>query len=324
MRSAASLLALALAFVAAGAWLVDRRADGRESAAVARWPPEGAFVEVEGRRVHAVTRGEGPDLVLIHGASGNARDMTFRLMGMLTGRYRVTAFDRPGLGYTDPAPSAGLLDRRGESPTEQAALLRAAARELGLRRPIVLGHSFGGAVALAWGLSDPEGTAAVVDVSGVAMPWPGRLGWLYLLSDPGLGSALVPPLVAAFAPRPLVDQAVGSVFAPDPVPAGYAEHLGAELSLRRGSFRVNARQVNALRPFIVEMAGRYPALAVPLEIVHGDADTIVPVGIHSLPLSRLVPRANLVVLPGVGHMPHQTHPEAVIAAIDRARRRAGL
>jgi pimeloyl-ACP methyl ester carboxylesterase len=318
------IIVASLALALVGIWLTDRRADRREAAALATWPAEGQFIEVDGRQVHAVMRGTGPDLVLLHGASGNARDMTFQFMDLLSDRYRVTAFDRPGLGYTGAAPERSFLDTGSESPREQAELLRAAARELGIERPIVLGHSFGGAVALAWALDDPKGTAAVVDVSGVAMPWPGRLGWLYRVNAPWLGSAVVPPLVAAFAPRQLVDRAVDATFAPNPVPEGYAEHLGTGLATRRASFRANARQVNALRSHIVEQSHHYPALVVPLEIVHGEADTIVPAAIHSLPLSRLVPRANLVLLPGVGHMPHHTDPEAVIAAIDRARARAGL
>ena len=67
-----------------------------------------------------------------------------------------------------------------------------------------------------------------------------------------------------------------------------------------------------------------PSLALPIELVHGDADTIVPLTIHSLPLSQRLPNAQLIVLPGVGHMPHHTHPEVVLAAIDRAAARAGL
>ncbi|TNC47594.1 alpha/beta hydrolase [Rubellimicrobium rubrum] len=316
--------AVGLVVVLCGAWLTDWRADRQEVEALKAWPPEGLLVGVQGRQVHAVMRGTGPDLVLIHGASGNLRDMTFRFMDRLADRYRVTAFDRPGLGYTDPAPRSGRFDTIGESPMEQAELLRAAARELGIDRPIVLGHSFGGAVALAWALGDPEGTAAVVDVSGAAMPWPGRLGWLYRANVPWVGSTVVPPLVAAFAPAPLVDRAVEATFAPNPVPDGYAEHLGTGLAIRRASFRENARQVNSLRAHIVEQSRLYAAFPVPLEIVHGEADTIVPPKIHSLPLSRLAPGANLVLLPGVGHMPHHAAPEAVIAAIDRARNRAGL
>jgi pimeloyl-ACP methyl ester carboxylesterase len=318
-------LALFPALALGGAGLVSWRAGRRERAALAAYPPEGRLVEVEGRRIHAVTRGEGPDLVLIHGASGSTRDMTFGLMGRLTDRYRVTAFDRPGLGYSEAAPGhVGLFDRRGESPQQQAALLRAAARQLGIARPIVLGHSYGGAVALAWALGDLEGTAAVVDVSGVAMPWPGSLDLLYRINGSTFGGAGLPPLIVAFAPRRAVDAALGAIFEPNPVPPGYAEGFGVEITLRRASIRANARQINVLRRHIVEMSGHYASLPMPIEIVHGEADIIVPPTIHSFPLSRLAPGANLTMLPGVGHMPHHAAPDEVAAAIDRARARAGL
>lgn len=325
MRSVARSLLVAALLLAAVAALTAWRAQARAAMAEVEFPPEGAFVEVGGRKVHYVQRGRGPDLVLIHGASGNSRDMTFRFMGMLEDRYRVTAFDRPGLGYTDRAdPSlAWAFARRGETPAEQADLLRAAARAIGIERPIVLGHSYGGSVAMAWALGDPEGTAAVVDVSGATMPWPGRLNWTYRLTAGRLSGAVVPWLVAAWAPQRLVDRAVAGTFAPDAVPDSYAEQLGAALTVRAAAFRANARQVNALLPAVQAMARRYPTLTMPLEIVHGDADTIVGLEIHSRPLSALVPGANLVVLPGVGHMPHHTNPEAVIAAIDRARIAAG-
>ncbi len=82
--------------------------------------------------------------------------------------------------------------------------------------------------------------------------------------------------------------------------------------------------MNSLRPHIVEMSQRYGELTMPLEIVHGDADTIVPLRIHSEPLSRQVPGANLTVLEGIGHMPQHAAPQAVEDAIDRAATRAGL
>jgi pimeloyl-ACP methyl ester carboxylesterase len=325
MRLAGSLLILALALGAVFV-VVAWRADRQAAAAEAAYPPEGQLVEVQGRLVHAVTRGRGPDLVLIHGASGNVRDMTFGFMDRLTDRYRVTAFDRPGHGYSDRLRDdlGGAFVTAGESPMDQAALLRAAAGKLGIERPIVLGHSYGGAVALAWALSDPEETAAVVDVSGVAMPWPGDLSWQYRSNGSALGGALLPPVVAAFPPRWIVDAALVAIFAPNPVPQGYEEHFGVPLTLRAQSLRANARQVNTLRPHVVDMSRHYGSLDLPIEIVHGDADTIVPLSVHSVPLSRLAPGARLVVLPGVGHMPHHSAPEAVMAAIDRARDRAGL
>jgi pimeloyl-ACP methyl ester carboxylesterase len=324
MPLATSLLAAAAA-AASGATVIGARR--REARAARTHPPEGTLVSLpDGRRVHAVTRGVGPDLVLIHGASGNLRDWTFRFVGLVEGRYRVTAFDRPGMGWSDqPRPG---LDRpfaaEGASPAEQAAMLRAAAHALGLRRPILLGHSYGASVALAWALDDPEGTAAVVNVAGATMPWPGRLGRLYRVNGSRLGGAVVPPLLSAFVPARTVRRALSATFAPDPEPEGYGRHFGPDLTLRARSLRANARQVGVLRRNLVAMAARYPSLAVPVEIVHGDADTTVPLPIHSEPLARLIPTARLTVLPGAGHMPHHTAPEAVIAAIDRARERAGL
>ena len=113
--------------------------------AASAYPPTGPLVPVAGTRVHAHVEGDAdaPAVILIHGASGNSRDFSFDLTGRLADRYRVIAFDRPGLGHT-PA-----LHGRGESPFEQAALLDAAAEALGVERAVVVGHSFGGSVAMA-------------------------------------------------------------------------------------------------------------------------------------------------------------------------------
>ena len=303
--------------------LVDGRATSRERAAEASHPPEGAFVSLpDGRRVHYVQRGRGPDVVLIHGASGSTRDFTFGFMDRLTDRYRVTAFDRPGLGFTDRAGAAfgGPFNTAAESPAEQAAMLAGAARALGIDRPVVLGHSYGGAVALAWGLD--HDAAALVLVGAVSNPWPGGLGALYGINSSALGGAGVVPLITAFAPEDRADAVIASIFAPQAPPPGYADHIGVGISLRRETLRANARQVNSLRPHVVEMSARYGELSLPVEIVHGDADTIVPLAIHSEKLAAQVAGARLTVLEGVGHMPHHVAADDVEAAVDRAVARA--
>ncbi len=299
------------------------RLAARRMAARAEFPPLGRFVEVDGRRVHYLQRGSGPDLVLLHGASGNLRDFAFRFIERLTDRYRVTAFDRPGLGYTDADPAyAGTFDARAEGPEAQARLLHRASERIGILNPIVLGHSYGGAVAMAWGLAhDP---AALVVVSGATEPWPGDLGVIYTFTASALGGGLFVPLVSAFAPVRLVRRAMATAFAPQEPPEGYAEYLGSALTLRVGSFRANAQQVDTLRPHLVAMAPRYGTLSLPVEIVHGTADDIVPIDVHSRPLARKIPGAHLSAIDGIGHMPHHRAPEAVVAAIERAAARAGL
>lgn len=315
------LLLVVAGLVALTLW----RAGEREAQTEAAHPPTGAFIDVDGTRVHYRVKGDGPDLVLLHGAGGNLNDFTLGFTDRLTDRYRVILFDRPGLGYTDRLPGhGGAWNNDEESPLEQAALLQAAADQLGVENPIVLGHSFGGIVALAWGLSRPDDTAALVLAAGVAEPWPGDLGWTYTTFGSVLGGAIGAPIVTAFLPNSYIDNSIGGTFAPQEPPAGYLDHIGGSLALRRHSLRANNQQVNALRPHVVEMQKRYGTLDMPIEAIHGDADTTVPLTIHAEVLIGDVPNGALTVLPGIGHMPQHSAAADVEAAIDRAAARAGL
>jgi pimeloyl-ACP methyl ester carboxylesterase len=318
MISRRSGLSLLVAALLAGGVVVDRKAAAREAQANAAFPPEGQLLQVDGQTVHAYVTGSGPDLVLIHGASGNLRDFTFSLTAKLSATYRVIAFDRPGLGWTDPLPDGDT------SPMAQATLLRHAATQLGVKNPIVLGHSYGGAVAMAWALQAPDETAALVLVSAATMPWDGGIWWLHdVMGNPVGGHTLV-PLVTAFAGNQTAEDATRSIFAPDPMPEGYLAHIGADLTMRRASLRANSGQVAGLKPFIIDMSAHYATLTLPVELIHGDADTIVPLAVHSAKLVNILPNATLTVLPGVGHMPQHAREADVIAAITRAATRAGL
>ena len=316
---------IALAAAIAGTGLAARV---RANAAEERHPPLGDFVEVGGAAVHYLQRGEGPDVVLVHGAGGNLRDFAFGFLDQVAALgFRVTAFDRPGLGYSDRLPGYGPLSLDAEGPVEQGQHLRAAADALGLDRPLLVGHSFGGIVSLGWAIADlgassPASARAYVSLAGIALPWPGDLGLYYRLNGGPLGT-LTTPVLSAFVPGGVVRDRIDGTFAPQPAPEGYAEFIGARLTLRPATFRANVRQVNTLRPRVVAMERRYPELTIPIELVHGTADRTVPIDVHSRPLSRRLEGAALTALPGVGHMPHHVRAEACLEAIRRAHSRAG-
>ena len=315
---------IAVALIIAVALFVDRRADLREAGSEAAFPVVGEVVQVNDCNVHVVVTGQGPDLVLLHGAGGNCRDFSGEFGRALAERYRVFAVDRPGFGWSgraDPSLKSHFTTE-AESPAQQAQILAEATRRLGAKNPLIVGHSYGGTVALAWALNEPA--SGIVAVSGALMPWPGPLDLYYRFLGSTLGGFLFPPLISASVHPSQIDRTLDDVFAPQSVPQDYKTRAGIALSTRSETLRANARQVNSLRPHVVEMAGRYGTIDIPVELIHGDADIITPVGVHSQPASELISGANLTVLDGIGHMPHHVAQEAVIDAIDRAAMRAGL
>jgi pimeloyl-ACP methyl ester carboxylesterase len=140
----------------------------------AAYPPTGEFVDVEGVRLHVVALGLAPDnphaepaIVLIHGASGNLEDMRLALGEKLAATYRVILIDRPGHGWSSRPKTNDYA-----SPVRQAEVVASALEKLQVRRAILIGHSWGGALATAFALSFPERTAGLVLLSAPTHPWP--------------------------------------------------------------------------------------------------------------------------------------------------------
>lgn len=311
------LISFSLAVLGFSAFVLWK-ARRHEAQAETSHPPEGQFLDVDGHRVHVVVRGQGPDLVLIHGASGSTRDMTFELARHLEDRYRLLIFDRPGLGYTD------RINRTGATLVQQAELLSKAAHQLGAKSPIVAGQSYGGAVALAWAVHFPDRLSALVPISAVSSIWKTPLDLYYrTVSHQWIGPLAI-PLLTAFVSDTYVDRVMATVFEPQPEPKGYGAYFGPGLTLRRKTLRANGLQRANLLSEIHALFPRYREITVPTEIVHGDQDITVPAWNHSERLVARIPDAKLTLLPGIGHMPQHVVPEAIAAAIDRAAKRAGL
>lgn len=316
----AAVAALTLTVVVAGCGAyVDTRASTREGDWEARFPPEGRLIELDGRRVHVLETGRAPgtapDVVLIHGANGSLRDFTFDLVGRLASDYRVIAVDRPGHGWSDAWGDADT------DPQAQARILRRALAGHRLNRPVIVGHSYGGAVAMGWALEAEGEIGALVLLAGATMPWEGNLGALYQFLGGPLGFAgrgIIAGLVSERTARGVTS----NVFQPDRVPRGYMDHFGPGMSMRRVTQEANTRQVNALKEHVTRMSASYPALTLPIEALHGTADTIVGLNIHSRRLAEDVASVNLTVLDGVGHMPHHARTDETVAAIARAAARA--
>ncbi len=272
--------------------------------------PSEQFLTVHGRKLHYAVGGEGPPIILIHGASGNLRDWTFSLFGQLARTHRVFAMDRPGLGLSDPAPVSQDL-------FSQADVIHQAAQQLGITRATVVGHSYGGAVALAYALSHPNSVSGMVLLAAPSMVWEGSAGRLYDLSNTPVIGHLFSNLVPLLASERAINRAVSGIFAPQSVPDGYVTHMQPGLSLRPEVFRRNAGQIGALKASLATMEPRYANLTMPIELIHGTADKTVWLDVHSVPFADQHKNARLTILDGVGHMPHHTRPEALLSAVRR-------
>ena len=281
-------------------------------------PPTGQFVEVEGVRLHVAeiglardAPGAEPAVVLIHGASGNMEDMRLALGERLAASHRVILIDRPGHGWSS-RPAGDVY----ASPTRQAELVDQALSQLGVRRAILVGHSWGGALATAYALAFPDRTAGLVLLPAVTHPWQADPGWYNnLVSLPGIGPLFLRTLVYPLSFF-LADGVSRSVFEPQAVPEDYLHRAAIRLVLRPKTFFANARDLALLKSFIAAQVPCYAGLRSPTIIITGDCDTMVSPDINARALAAALPRAKLVFLKGVGHMPHHASPEAVAAAVD--------
>lgn len=310
-----STLVVLVALVAIGAYFLSMY---KSAQAVKNFPITGQLIDVTGTKIHVAVMGAGADLVVIHGSSGNLRDFTTSLAPRLAKAYRVILLDRPGLGHSEG------FDARGETLRDQALMLRDVSLQLGVKKPLVLGHSFGGAVALAWALHAPKDISALILLSAPSHPWDTGLSAYYkIMSAPFFGN-YTSRLVCAFAPERAIQKNLKETFSPQTIPEDYRDKIGLEPYLQPKVMLANARQRRNLKKQIREMTPHYPKISVPTEIVHGTSDHIVPLEIHAKLLAKDLPNSNLTALTGIGHMPHHWSQEAVCEAINNAAISAGL
>ncbi|MCI4662006.1 MAG: alpha/beta hydrolase [Neomegalonema sp.] len=279
---------------------------------------EGRFITVDGVRLHAIDIGAAADprdpvLILIHGAGVNLRDWTYQLTPRLEKHARIMAFDRPGFGLSERP------EKDAASPIVQANLIWRAAVEMGMKRAIVVGHSFGGAVAMAMALEHPKTTAGLVVISGATMSWEFDETLDYL------GGGINTAAKMLFSDKKSSQIALEKIFEPQAPDLAYAQHVGLT---KKGGLNMwdTASDLNALNAYLDDMDARYGEVTQPLTLIHGTRDKIVPFDVHAARLHRQLKQSELITLEGVGHMAHQARPAYVVKAIldmlaaDRAAR----
>src|SRR4051812_25152727 len=314
IRSAATTAVLAgtasLAALAVGNHLIARWTERRH-------PPQGAFMNVDGVRLHYSDRGEGSPIVLIHGNAVSGDDWnTSGVDELLLRSHRVIIFDRPGFGYSERA--------RGHlwTATQQAELLHKALHQLGVERPVVVGHSWGTIVALALAEHHQADVACLVLLSGYYF-WTLRPDTLLVVAGalPVLGDVLrytISPLLG-WLQMPLLKRAM---FSPARVPARFQAEYSPAMALRPSQIRATSVDGALMIPGAVALRKDYKDLTLPVMIVAGDGDKIV-FKRRSEQLRESIPGSVLQIVKGAGHMVHHLAARQVADAIESVAEASG-
>ena len=279
-------------------------------------PPAGDFRVVDGVKLHYLDAGPRTSLnapvVLIHGVSSNLLDMKFALGDRLALERRVIMIDRPGFGYSERPDGEVDMGR-------QAKIIETLLAQLGVESPVIIAHSYGGALALRHTLDFPGRARTLILLAPVSHRWPGGVDWHnHAATLPGIGpvfSFTVPALYGRLAGR----KAIARAFWPQAQPAGYYDKAGMALIFRPTAFRSTAEDLVGLYDEITNMEPHYGAIRQPVHMLAGTHDTTVLSTIHCFGLKAKVADTSLRYLENVGHTVHHScadEVEQLLAAID--------
>ena len=267
------------------------------------------LITVHGVRVHYLEAGSGQTIVLIHGNAGNVDDFSYRAIRVLCSEYKTVAVDRPGHGKSD------RLTKDSSRLESQAALLHDTLTALGIKRPILVGHSWGASLALAYALryQDEIGSMILLAPAAYAEKDQGG-GWMRpfirppIIRDVSLGVGKL-----LFGKR-MLKRELEHAFYPQPVPDDYFRSASASW-LDQRHLRSYLEDEWKLNESLKTISKRYPEIHVPVVIVTGDTDRVVPPQANAYRLKADISQSQLIELKNMGHEIPQTDPQSIRQAL---------
>lgn len=278
------------------------------------FPPVGVFTSINGAKLHFIDTGEiedksKPTVIFIHGAGGNLNDPMPIYQKALNNKFRAIFLDRPGQGYSE------TFENSNDVPTQTSSIAKLM-DELSISKAIIVGHSFGGALASTFGVLYPEKTAGLVLLAPVTHPWKTGVDWHYDLGNTPIIGWLFSRTLAPVAGHFIYPNAIKRLFLPNSMPTDYKETSATKLALLPQNFHSNAKDIARVHKHVEVFQNRYSEITAPTHIFHGDKDDIVSLEIHSINgLSKDIKNSKLFVLEGVGHKPDYVAVDQIVNSI---------
>jgi len=278
-----------------------RDADWHQNRDVVFHSDHSCFVDVDGVRVHYQEAGDerNPALVLIHGFASSTLVWSKVFLRLAEQGFRVIALDMLGFGYS-------AKPRNGEyTIAGQAKLLTRLLDRLGIARALILGSSYGGAVAATCALDYPDRVEKLILVGTVNNNRPLAYTLMRLFSSPLFGDVVSPLLIGS---RRLLRRRMKRV---------YDRHAWVlderRVEARHLPLRASGTQraiIRTVRGWDAERISRDAHLiSQPTLLLWGENDREIPVA-DGERLHAEIPGSRLIVFLNCGHLPHEEYPEA--------------
>jgi pimeloyl-ACP methyl ester carboxylesterase len=272
----------------------------------------GQHLDVAGTKIRYVQKGAGPDVLLVHGCPGSIEDWD-SVIGALAQDFRVTAFDRPGHAYSGADGDLYTYDYH-------ANVVLALIEALELHDVTLVGHSYGGATALAAALRKPSAVKSIVILDSAVYELTEKPSFIYhSLALPGFGTGFARIANSTIAP-PRIAAGLRAQFPNGEPPDGFVDTRQQIWNQPKVTVAVAKELLRSDRELLT-MSPRYSSIEIPTFIA-AQAD-------HPLRrqtgerLAREIAGAQLILLSGTGHYVHVEKPEKIIALIRQAVEAAG-
>jgi len=270
--------------------------------------PKEAYLQIENTRIRYVEAGTGTAVVMIHGNAGSVDDFDFKSLGQLCRDHRLIAVDRPGHGKSDrPNGSDSTLQY-------QTRLLHEALLRLGVTRPVLVGHSWGGALALAYAVDYPNELSAIILLAPAAYADEGGDQFLRLVLKTPVVDDVSIALGRVLFGKHILKKELAKAFYPESVPDDYLAYASS-LWLQPKQLRSYFEDEFSLNKDLERISKQYSDIRIPVVIVTGDHDKVVSAKHNAYRLKTSIAQAQLVELPNTGHQVPQTHPESIYNAV---------
>lgn len=268
-------------------------------------------IDVDGVSLHLHESGSGdPPIVLVHGFGGTSFSWR-HLAPSLSRRHRTVAFDLPGHGYSDRPEGFDY------SPVRLGKLLLALMERERIEGAVVIGNSYGGAIAVSAVLHAMEADGSgqkriskmvLVDAAGYPQPIPWHVKLLRVPVLKHVMPALIPP-------RIMMRFVVSAMYGKNGKPEKAQIREYANAFAVPGTKRTYREFASIMRPEdFEEYVKLYRSIEVPTLVVTGDRDKVVPPSVAER-FHEDIKGSRLVVVKGAGHIPQEECPATLLAPL---------